>query len=234
MLKFKKWNCVLLAAVTAICLSVGILLLAPLPEKVANAATTYTISDNAADTVEGTVFLNAADYLNTLNGSTVTKTIYGINAKNGFDPKVDYFHLIIPDNGKYTLIAGGAFQGTNVLSVEFRCGIEMNTVSWGDTKYQKGPFADCIFLDRVVFHETKTVTFKEGAFNGCTSLKEIAFPSWYTNVAEYTFANCSGLETVTFKGTVTNISDKAFLNCSELKFINNTSGVKTIDRKSVV
>ncbi len=228
MLKFKKWNCVLLAAVTAICLSVGILLLAPLPEKVANAATTYTISDNAADTVEGTVFLNAADYLNTLSGSTVTKTIYGINAKNGFDPKVDYFHLIIPDNGNYTLIAGAAFQGTNVLSVEFRCGIEINAVSWGSTPDQKSAFADCRFLDRVVFNETKEVKIPAGLFNGCTSLKEITFPSWYTNVAKYTFANCSELETVTFKGTVTNISDNAFLNCSELKFINNTSGVKTI------
>ena len=154
MLKFKKWNCVLLAAVTAICLSVGILLLAPQPEKVANAATTYTISDNAADTVEGTVFLNAADYLNTLSGSTVTKTIYGINAKNGFDPKVDYFHLIIPDNGNYTLIAGAAFQGTNVLSVEFRCGIEINAVSWGSTPDQKRAIADCRFLDRFVFNDT--------------------------------------------------------------------------------
>ena len=66
---------------------------------------------------------------------------------------------------------------------------------------------------------------EEGAFSGCSGLKEVSFPRTLERIGYYSFSGC-GLETLAIPDNVTTISDKAFRGCQNLNIITIGSGVK--------
>lgn len=59
----------------------------------------------------------------------------------------------------------------------------------------------------------------EGAFEGCTSLKEITLPHSVKIIPECTFMGCISLETIILSDGIEAICEKAFYGCSSLKQI---------------
>ena len=50
----------------------------------------------------------------------------------------------------------------------------------------------------------------ESAFNGCTGLNEMRFPTGLTEIGEYCFSRCAGLKKLTFTGNAPSIGTGAF------------------------
>lgn len=233
MLKFKKWNCVLLAAVTAICLSVGILLLAPLPEKVANAAT-YYISDSSdsGNRPAGTSFIKIEDALN-VNASG---ELLGFKSGYSLDGP---FYLKVPVSINGTTvksIAASAFRGTQIVSLDFAEGSQVSEIGgggalWGlvhGTSAKTGAFADCSLLQSVNLPESIT-TIGGTAFYNCDSLTSIEVPAKVSSVGVGAFSFCDSLNTVKFLGnSISRFERGLFYNDIWLRNVDIPTSVKYI------
>lgn len=125
---------------------------------------------------------------------------------------------------KVTSIGQAAFQGSGIKSVVIPATL---------TTIGKAAFAMCESLSSVTFeNRTKALTITAGsantvgnygAFQGCTLLKSIELPAYYTTIGMLTFAN-SGLESITIPKTVTTIGKAAFYGCSSLKTVEFEAG----------
>lgn len=70
-----------------------------------------------------------------------------------------------------------------------------------------------------------------GAFNGCSRMKEVILPTPTTSIGTYAFEGCSKLELVEIKGKLINVEAGAFKNCSSLRAI-NCSDLKIIQTET--
>ncbi|MCR5283618.1 MAG: leucine-rich repeat protein [Lachnospiraceae bacterium] len=68
----------------------------------------------------------------------------------------------------------------------------------------------------------------EGAFMGCSGLKNITFEGANYSIPDYLFAGCTGIETIKLPKEVLVIGEKAFYGCSNLKQISMPSALKEI------
>jgi len=68
----------------------------------------------------------------------------------------------------------------------------------------------------------------EGAFYGCTSLKQIEIARSVTTIGDYAFASCGALTSITIPDGATSIGASAFYECSSLSSVKIGSGVKEI------
>ena len=93
-------------------------------------------------------------------------------------------------------------------------------------------FLGCDKINSIIFEESSyddekngLERIEEGAFSGCSGLKEVSFPRTLERIGYYSFSGC-GLETLAIPDNVTTISDKAFRGCQNLNIITIGSGVK--------
>ena len=69
-------------------------------------------------------------------------------------------------------------------------------------------------IEKVIFHGDKVETIGEGAFYGCTTLKEISIPSNVTKIDREAFRGCTGLTSIIIPEKVTDIGFYAFRDCT--------------------
>lgn len=79
-----------------------------------------------------------------------------------------------------------------------------------------------------------TTNIGDYAFNGCTSLTEVAIPDSVTSIGGYTFYVCSSLTGITIPDSVTSIGDYVFRYCTNLKNLTLGSGLRVIRDKAFV
>lgn len=91
-------------------------------------------------------------------------------------------------------------------------------------------FADCIYLESVVFEEgSQLATVGEAAFYQCTALKSIDFSDTRLKTLDKSaFDSCTALETVALGDTLTSVGKAAFYGCSALKALTLPDTVTTV------
>ena len=73
-------------------------------------------------------------------------------------------------------------------------------------------------IKQVVIEEGVT-TVAYGAFDGCTSITSVSFPSTLTSIGSYAFEDCGSLASVVFPANLTNIGSYVFRWCTSLKSV---------------
>lgn len=112
-----------------------------------------------------------------------------------------------------------------------------------------GAFAECRWLDEVIFHEGSTcTTLRKEIFGQCIHLSRVKLPQAVKFIDDYAFYRCkeitdiefpyglvhigkeafyqTGLTQVNFPGTLETLGDSAFLKCNNLEFVHIPSSVK--------
>ena len=72
------------------------------------------------------------------------------------------------------------------------------------------------------------VSIEDGAFSGCSNLKEFMIPGGITSLGKDLFNGCSSLKSIVIPGNVSEIKESAFRGCSSLTAINIPSNVTSI------
>lgn len=108
-----------------------------------------------------------------------------------------------------------AFQGcTNLKRVEI-----LSVSYHPKVEIAEGVFQNCTSLQEVIFSDFVTeVNIKSHAFQGCALLKNINFYNANVTLYKEVFADCSALASLTINGTIT-AKAGAFKNCSSLSSI---------------
>lgn len=87
----------------------------------------------------------------------------------------------------------------------------------------------CILVNNI----PNTVSYmKEGAFKGCSKLKEVELPSSITVIPDEAFMFCFDLEKVVLPPHIIKIGEYAFSNCQSLKQINIPNSCKKIEYRA--
>lgn len=73
-----------------------------------------------------------------------------------------------------------------------------------------------------------TNSIGDGAFMGCTELRDIVIPNSVTSIGKKAFLGCTGLLQINIPNTVTSIGEDAFCECKGLTSISIPSGVEAI------
>lgn len=89
---------------------------------------------------------------------------------------------------------------------------EAKIVKGGDYYYSRYRSTSYVHTD----YYTSDDVIGEYAFENCSGLTSVTFPSSVTSIGEYAFCFCSGLTSVTIPSSVTSIGDSAFEGCSGL------------------
>lgn len=102
----------------------------------------------------------------------------------------------------------------------------------GLTVVGNGMFSGCISLETVDMPVSVLpdhgAWVGESAFSGCKSLKSFDL-SYMTEVKMYAFQGCSSLEEIAFSDKLEGLGSHAFANCSSLKSVQLGNGVKDIE-----
>ena len=70
----------------------------------------------------------------------------------------------------------------------------------------------------------------DGAFLGCSGLKELRLGRGIKKIENTAFRKCSSLKSVVIPGSVEVVGEDAFFECSELKELQLREGIKTIEK----
>ena len=101
---------------------------------------------------------------------------------------------------------------------------EAKIVKGGDYYYSRYRSTSYVHTD----YYTSDDVIGEYAFENCSGLTSVTFPSSVTSIGEYAFSGCSGLTSVTIPSSVTSIGGAAFSRCSGLTSITIPSSVTSI------
>ena len=82
------------------------------------------------------------------------------------------------------------------------------------------PWADNIYLIYNITIGEGVTSIGNYAFESCSNLKTVNFPSTLTNIGGYAFRGCSSLDEITIPSSVTTIGTDAFYGCSNLTKVN--------------
>ena len=94
-------------------------------------------------------------------------------------------------------------------------------------------FVEEIIIPSSYYGKTVSAIAKNG-FNGCSSLKEIKFPSSISKIGDYSFGQCESLETISIPSSVISIGEGAFINCTGLQnvIIDANSKIRSIGSRA--
>ncbi|CDD18592.1 cell surface protein [Prevotella sp. CAG:732] len=101
---------------------------------------------------------------------------------------------------------------------------EAKIVKGGDYYYSRYRSTSYVHTD----YYTSDDVIGEYAFENCSGLTSVTFPSSVTSIGEYAFSGCSGLTSVTIPSSVTSIGSSAFSGCSGLTSVTIPSSVTSI------
>ena len=97
-----------------------------------------------------------------------------------------------------------------------------------DWKRLGGAFYNCELLESITLPST-LVEIGQGAFHGCSNLREVIFNEGLQEIGDYAFTNCTSLESITLPSTLLEIGYDAFQNCSNLRKVTLNEGLQKID-----
>ena len=92
-----------------------------------------------------------------------------------------------------------------------------------------GAFSGNVIVNRIVCPESLTV-IEGNAFQGCTSLYDIVFPSGLTSMGTYN--NCTALQSVSMPDGVASVDGFAFYGCSSLSNVTWSASMSDIGQRA--
>lgn len=101
-----------------------------------------------------------------------------------------------------------AFDSSKIMQIEFPESL---------VSIDSSAFASCSELIRVGgLQNTKVTQILDGAFSGCSKLKNVIFPRTLLTLGDSAYSGCSALTSVTFNSNLKTIGANAFEGCSSL------------------
>ena len=101
-----------------------------------------------------------------------------------------------------------AFDSSKLMQIEFPESL---------VSIDSSAFASCSELTRVGgLQNTKVTQILDGAFSGCSKLKNVIFPRTLLTLGDSAYSGCSALTSVTFNSNLKTIGANAFEGCSSL------------------
>lgn len=94
-------------------------------------------------------------------------------------------------------------------------GVTVVTLGGNMTSVGQQAFDHCSSLKKVVF-PSKLVSISSHAFGNCPNLSSVTLPDSVTTIKQYAFKGCTGLKSITIGSSVTSIEYYAFDGCSSL------------------
>ena len=136
--------------------------------------------------------------------------------------------LVIPAeyNGKPVIAIGERI----LISGSHAASIETVVIPDSVIEIREGAFESCSSL-REVKMSKNLVTLERNAFLGCTKLREIVLPDTLKSIGYGCFTSCTSLERVVANGC-TYIGESAFLGCERLYFFNLSKNANYIGREA--
>lgn len=169
---------------------------------------------------------NAFKNCNELEEVSLPDTIETIGA-NAFQNDKKLTGLKLPKNIK-TMGYGAFGECTGLTEIEIPKTLEKVWCAYYDSK-SDGAFRGCSNLKDVRFEEgTKTVT--EYVFKNCTGLEKITIPEGIETIGNGAFSDCGNLTEIIIPESVMKIGEWAFSGCKNLKSVNIMSEVNELKR----
>ena len=113
-------------------------------------------------------------------------------------------------NVEAVLLANGVGDG---IGVTYKDAAKVTSIStWFSSNADITSFAEFVNFSRI----SNLVQY---AFNGCSSLAEIALPASLTSIGNYAFKDCTTLAEISLPASLTSIGGNAFQYCSSLQYI---------------
>lgn len=91
----------------------------------------------------------------------------------------------------------------------------VNGIKYNITEIDNGAFSGCTGLKEIRFNQ-KIKKIPLNAFNGCTGLTTIVFSDKITQIGESAFQGCTRLESITFSESLTSIGKNSFKGCTKI------------------
>lgn len=169
---------------------------------------------------------NAFKNCNELEEVSLPDTMETIGA-NAFQNDKKLTGLKLPKNIK-TMGYGAFGECTGLTEIEIPKTLEKVWCAYYDSK-SDGAFRGCSNLKDVRFEEgTKTVT--EYVFKNCTGLEKITIPEGIETIGNGAFSDCGNLTEIIIPESVMKIGEWAFSGCKNLKSVNIMSEVNELKR----
>ena len=108
----------------------------------------------------------------------------------------------------------------------------------GLEKIGKAAFTGCCYLESIILPSTLTEIGvqchleSQGAFSGCTNLREVLLNEGLRKIGEYAFASCTSLQCIRLPSTLIEINNYAFKDCTNLREIELQERLPTIENRS--
>lgn len=157
----------------------------------------------------------------TFEGTNVEKVTLPASLKEmGVDTFRDCKKLsrvVFAPNSQLEIIPTGTFAGSSVETVTIpRSVTTLASKEYGNYS-SGGVFEGCSSLKTVIFEADGRLTeIGQNAFQGCTSLREIAVPGSVSTIGYMAFYGCTALESVTIPATATSLGHSLFYGCKSL------------------
>ena len=175
---------------------------------------------NSLVRIGGSAFRNCSE----LNSIVFNKGLETIDY-SAFCGCINLSDLIIPNGVTY--IGDSAFFGCSNLS---KVKIPSSITHMGTSVFSKCPLLKSVGplgSDSNIEYGWKTQILKN-AFNGCTSLVEVSFPSDISTIGDYAFCSCGELKNITLPSGISKVGIRAFDNCESLETVNLSTGLMSI------
>lgn len=99
------------------------------------------------------------------------------------------------------------------------------------SKIGNGAFENCTSIKEIT-NWADITSIGDNAFKGCINLEEFDFPSDTTYIGKSAFENCINLRTITIWGDIEAFGDSAFKGCTSLEEVSIPSSTKTIGKSA--
>ena len=121
----------------------------------------------------------------------------------------------------------------NPTSIDIPSKVKIDGKVYKVTSIGDGAFNGCSSLKNITIPEGMT-SIGDGAFGFCSSLKNINIPEGVTSIGWDTFNGCSSLTSIKIPESVTSIGNGAFDGCSSLTSITIPKGMTSIGDRAFV
>ena len=137
---------------------------------------------------------------------------------------------VTEENSKYASIDGNLYTKDKTVLVTYAPGkkVETFTVPLTVVKINEGAFAGCTGIKEIVL-SNNVEEVGRSAFEGCTSLADVEFSQNVTVISEKTFAGCTGLKSLDISNNIVHIEKYAFSNCTALQSVVIPDSVTTLE-----